>query len=68
MKVIQINCTYNKGSTGKIVYLLHDYLLKQGDDSLVLYGVGENNIDILLDGSWDYAILFFCPMYQNNYF
>lgn len=45
MKVIQINCTYNKGSTGKIVYLLHDYLLKQGDDSLVLYGVGENNID-----------------------
>lgn len=45
MKVIQINCTYNKGSTGKIVYLLHDYLLRQGDDSLVLYGVGENNTD-----------------------
>lgn len=41
MKVIQINCVYKKGSTGKIVYDLHREYLKRGIDSQVFYGRGE---------------------------
>lgn len=38
MKVIQINCVYKQGSTGKIVYDIHNTLLKNGIASIVLYG------------------------------
>ncbi len=38
MKVIQINCVYNYGSTGRLVKSLHEQLLADGHESLVLYG------------------------------
>ncbi len=41
MKVLQINCVYNSGSTGKIVYDLHHGCMMRGIDSVVLYGRGE---------------------------
>ncbi len=41
MKVMQINCVYKKGSTGKIVYDIHTELKKYGIDSVVCYGRGS---------------------------
>ena len=41
MKVLQVNCVYKKGSTGKITYDMHQYLQQQGIDSVVCYGRGE---------------------------
>lgn len=41
MKVLQINCVYGKGSTGKITRDIHLTLLKNGIDSYVCYGRGE---------------------------
>ena len=41
MKVLQINCVYNKGSTGKITYDIHNSLLSLGHESVVVYGRGE---------------------------
>lgn len=41
MKILQVNCVYRKGSTGKIVYDIHTELQKQGFDSIVCYGRGE---------------------------
>ena len=44
MKVLQINCVYNTGSTGKITADLHRSYLKEGIDSVVLYGrLGKTN-------------------------
>ncbi len=40
MKILMVNCVYNTGSTGKIVYDTHTYLLKQGIKSVVYYGRG----------------------------
>lgn len=40
MKVVQLNCVYNYGSTGKIVKDLHEGLLQYGIDSYVFYGRG----------------------------
>lgn len=40
MKVMQINCVYKKGSTGKIIYDIHQYLQDNGIESLVCYGRG----------------------------
>ena len=45
MKVLQINCTYRQGSTGKIVYDLHKYLQHQGHDAIVCYGRGKDTHD-----------------------
>jgi len=45
MKVVQINCVYNYGSTGRIVKSLHDALLGEGHESLVLYGRGAPSTD-----------------------
>lgn len=42
MKVLQVNCVYNKGSTGKITYDLHKGMLEAGIESVVCYGRGEN--------------------------
>lgn len=48
MKVLQINCVYRKGSTGKIVYNIHEELMQQNIESIVCYGrgkkVAENNV------------------------
>lgn len=41
MKILQINCVYNKGSTGKIVADIHNELQGSGIDSVVCYGRGE---------------------------
>lgn len=42
MKVLQVNVVYKKGSTGKIVYDIHTELLKNGIESKVYYGRGNN--------------------------
>lgn len=48
MKILQVNCVYKNGSTGKIVYDIHKGLLEKGYDSIVCYGrgkkVNENNV------------------------
>lgn len=41
MKIIQLNCVYPNGSTGKIVQILHKDFIEQGNSSIVLYGRGE---------------------------
>lgn len=41
MKVLQVNVVYKKGSTGKIVYDLHNELQQRGIESIVCYGRGE---------------------------
>lgn len=41
MKILQINCVYRKGSTGKITYDLHMELLDAGIESVVCYGRGD---------------------------
>ena len=38
MKVLQVNCVYDFGSTGKITKDLHKELSKRGIESIVLYG------------------------------
>ena len=45
MKVLQVNCVYKKGSTGKIVYDIHRVLLEKHVDSVVCYGRGERMDD-----------------------
>lgn len=40
MKVVQVNCVYGTGSTGKIVEDIHRMLLGRGERSLVVYGRG----------------------------
>ena len=48
MKVLQVNCVYNKGSTGKIVHDVHCELKNRGFASVVCYGRGakvqEDNV------------------------
>lgn len=41
MKIIQLNCVYPKGSTGKLVQILHEASIEQGETSIVLYGRGK---------------------------
>lgn len=41
MKILQVNCVYRKGSTGKIVYDIHKQLESQCIDSIVCYGRGK---------------------------
>ena len=41
MKVLQVNCVYKKGSTGKITYDIHKGLQEKGIESIVCYGRGE---------------------------
>ncbi|RGC45099.1 glycosyltransferase [Absiella sp. AM29-15] len=45
MKIIQINSVYNKGSTGKIVFDIHNDLLKNNIDSIICYGRGKKSND-----------------------
>lgn len=44
MKVMQINCFYPGGSTGKIVADIHNWLKENGHESKVIYGV-EHSTD-----------------------
>ena len=41
MKILQINCVYGSGSTGKIVKDIHDYFLQYNLDSKVIFGRGQ---------------------------
>lgn len=41
MKVLQVNCVYKNGSTGKITYDIHRELQTRGIESVVCYGRGE---------------------------
>lgn len=41
MKVLQVNCVYGKGSTGKITQDIHRELCSRGVESIVCYGRGE---------------------------
>lgn len=41
MKILQVNCVYNKGSTGKIVYDICGGLKNKGFESVVCYGRGK---------------------------
>lgn len=41
MKVMQINCVYNTGSTGKIVHDIHNSLKENGIESIICYGRGK---------------------------
>ncbi len=45
MKVLQINCVYNVGSTGKIMYDIHTELQKKNIESVICYGRGDNTTD-----------------------
>ena len=45
MKILQVNCVYNTGSTGKIVYDVHTELLNSGFESVVCYGRGAKTND-----------------------
>ena len=45
MKILQINCVYKTGSTGKIVYGLHTELTARGFESIVCYGRGDSTDD-----------------------
>lgn len=42
MKVVQVNNMFASGSTGKIVQDIHAYLQKNGHESYVLFGIGDN--------------------------
>lgn len=46
MKVVQLNCVYGNGSTGKIVEAIHHYLQSEGDESFVLYGYGPDSCEL----------------------
>lgn len=58
MKILQINSVYNKGSTGKIVYDIHQELLKREIESIVCYGRGvrtkEKNIHKICGENYSY--------------
>ena len=41
MKILQVNNVYGEKSTGKLTKLLHDGLLREGHESLVVYGRGR---------------------------
>ncbi len=41
MKILQVNCVYNSGSTGKITADLHRALKEKGIESVVCYGRGK---------------------------
>jgi len=41
MKILQVNCVYKRGSTGKIVYDIHRGLQEQDIESIVCYGRGQ---------------------------
>ena len=41
MKILQVNCVYKRGSTGKIVYDIHNVLKELGIESIVCYGRGQ---------------------------
>ena len=45
MRLLQINCVFAAGSTGKIVYAIHEYAKKLDDESFVIFGRGPKSTD-----------------------
>ena len=45
MKILQVNCVYGHGSTGKITRDIHHALLSQGFQSVVCYGRGAKTAE-----------------------
>lgn len=45
MKILQVNCVYKQGSTGKIVYDIHTQLQYENQKSIVCYGRGKKIIE-----------------------
>jgi len=45
VKVLQVNCVYAEGSTGKITQDIHRSLLEKGHESVVCYGRGNDTQD-----------------------
>ena len=45
MKVMQMNCWLESGSTGKIVYAIQKYVRDKGDETYAIYGLGEKSKD-----------------------
>lgn len=45
MKILQVNCVYKTGSTGKITYDIHTELLKREIESIVCYGRGKKILE-----------------------
>lgn len=45
MKVLQMNCWFGEGSTGKIVSAIHEYLELHHEESYIIYGLGEKSED-----------------------
>ena len=45
MKLLQINCVYKKGSTGKLSYDIHKGVLNCSNESVFCYGRGEKTKD-----------------------
>ena len=43
MRILHLNVTYGVGSTGSLTKTIHEYLLSQNEDSLVLYSDGKTN-------------------------
>lgn len=41
MKVLQVNCVYATGSTGRLTEAIHTHLLSDGEKSVVCYGRGR---------------------------
>ncbi len=41
MKILHLNCVYNTGSTGKIMYAIHKGLQAYGAESVICYGRGK---------------------------
>lgn len=46
MKILQVNCVYKKGSTGKITYDIHQGLIANGIESVVCYGRGQKTDEL----------------------
>lgn len=59
MKILQVNCVYRTGSTGKIVECLHQGLLEHGFESAICYGRGDlvNEANVYKTSSEVYAKL-----------
>lgn len=45
MRIVQVNCFFGEGSTGKIVSALYDYTRAQNDEAYVIYGMGSKQKD-----------------------
>lgn len=45
MRILQLNCWFDSGSTGKIVYAIHQYMEQHGEESYVIYGMGDKTDD-----------------------